>query len=111
MNAITRPSALHRGFPEAIAAVNAFAPVAADYDSYPLARALVRRRDVRVSSEEIPRVVFGFDAGQSGKIRPVNGGRAAPRLVRLEIRVDSFVGPRTQQPQRFVGPLCQAPAG
>ena len=70
-----------------------------------------RWRDIRVSSKEILPVVFVFDACQSGKVHPVNGGCAASRLVGLKVRVDPFIRARTQQPQGFVCPLCQTLAG
>src|SRR2546422_10908325 len=68
-------------------------------------------RDVRVSSKEILPVIFVFDACESCKVHPVNGGCASPRLVGLKVRVDPFICARTQQPQGFVCPFCQTLAG
>src|SRR4051812_2148260 len=55
-----------------------------------LAGAISPWRDIRVASEEILRVIFVFDAGQSGEVHRVNCGGAASRLVGLKVRVDPF---------------------
>src|SRR5687768_8605997 len=68
-------------------------------------------RNIRVSAEEILRVVFGFDRRESSKVHRVNGGCAGAGLVGLKVCVDSFIRTRPQQAQGFVGPLGQTLAG